>query len=53
MRKPITVEQLIKRLIAMPRNLPVVDMGKDLIEDVYVDKKYYDDGRVEDVVVVY
>lgn len=34
----------------MPRNLPVVDMGKDLIVDVYIDKKYYDD-RVEDVEV--
>lgn len=53
MRKPITVEELIKRLIAMPRDLPVVDMGKDLIEDVYEDIKYYDDGRQEKVVVVY
>lgn len=53
MREPITVEQLIKRLLAMPRNLPVVDMGKDLIEDVYEDIKYYDDGRQEKVVVVY
>lgn len=53
MREPITVEQLIKRLIAMPRDLPVVDMGKDLIEDVYEDIKYYDDGRQEKVVVVY
>lgn len=41
---------MIKCLIAMPRNLPVVDMGKDLIVDVYIDKKYYDD-RVEDVEV--
>ncbi len=53
MRKPITVEELIKRLIAMPRDLPVVDMGKDLIEDVYEDIKYYDDGHQEKVVVVY
>lgn len=53
MREPITVEQLIKRLLAMPRDLPVVDMGKDLIEDVYEDIKYYDDGRQEKVVVVY
>lgn len=53
MREPITVEQLIKRLIAMPRDLPVVDMSKDLIEDVYEDIKYYDDGRQEKVVVVY
>lgn len=53
MREPITVEQLIKRLLAMPRNLPVVDMGKDLIEDVYEDIKYYDDGRQEKVVVVF
>lgn len=53
MREPITVEQLIKRLLAMPRDLPVVDMGKDLIEDVYEDINYYDDGRQEKVVVVY
>ena len=53
MREPITVEQLIKRLLAMPRDLPVVDMGKDFIEDVYEDIKYYDDGRQEKVVVVY
>jgi len=53
MREPITVEQLIKRLIAMPRDLPVVDLSKDFIEDVYEDIKYFDDGRQEKVVVVY
>ena len=53
MIEPITVEQLIKRLIAMPRDLRVVDINKNWIEDVYEDIKYYDDGRQEKVVVVF
>ena len=53
MTEPMTVEQLIKRLIAMPRDLCVVDMNKSLIEDVYEDIKYYNDGREEKVVVVF
>lgn len=48
-----TVADLIRRLQKMPQDLKVVDMGKDRFEDVYVDKKYYDDGHEEEVVVVY
>ena len=48
-----TVADLIRRLQHMPQDMKVVDMGKDRFEDVYVDKKYYDDGHEEKVVVVY
>lgn len=48
-----TVADLIRRLQKMPQNMKVVDIGKAQFEDVYVAKKYYDDGHEEDVVVVY
>lgn len=48
-----TVADLIRRLQHMPQDMKVVDMGKDHFEDVYIDKKYYDDGHEEKVVVVY
>lgn len=48
-----TVADLIRRLQRMPQDLPVVDMQKDKFEDVYVDKKYYNDGHEEKVVVVF
>lgn len=48
-----TVADLIRRLQKMPQDLPVVDMNKESFEDVYEDVKYYDDGREEDVVVVF
>lgn len=48
-----TVADLIRRLQRMPQNMRVVDLQKDRFEDVYVDKKYYNDGHEEDVVVVY
>ena len=48
-----TVADLIRRLQKMPQNMKVVDIGKAQFEDVYVTKKYYDDGHEEDVVVVY
>ena len=48
-----TVADLIRRLQKMPQDLPVVDMQKDKFEDVYVDKKYYNDGHEEKVVVVF
>lgn len=52
MIEPMTVEQLIKRLIAMPRDLRVVDINKCWVEDVYEDIKYFDDGHQEKVLVV-
>lgn len=52
MIEPMTVEQLIKRLIAMPRDLRVVDINKSWVEDVYEDIKYFDDGHQEKVLVV-
>lgn len=48
-----TVADLIRRLQRMPQNMRVVDLQKDRFEDVYIDKKYYNDGHEEDVVVVY
>lgn len=48
-----TVADLIRRLRRMPQNMRVVDLQKDRFEDVYIDKKYYNDGHEEDVVVVY
>ncbi len=48
-----TVADLIRRLQRMPKNMRVVDLQKDRFEDVYIDKKYYNDGHEEDVVVVY
>ena len=48
-----TVADLIRRLQRMPQNMQVVDLQKDRFEDVYIDKKYYNDGREEEVVVVY
>lgn len=48
-----TVADLIRRLKKMPQNMRVVDLQKDRFEDVYIDKKYYNDGHEEDVVVVY
>jgi len=48
-----TVADLIRRLQRMPQNMRVVDLQKDRFEDVYIDKKYYNDGHVEKVVVVY
>lgn len=48
-----TVADLIRRLQKMPQDMKVVDLQKDRFEDVYVDKKYYNDGHTEDVVVVY
>ena len=48
-----TVADLIRRLQRMPQNMRVVDLQKDRFEDVYIDKKYYNDGHKEDVVVVY
>lgn len=48
-----TVADLIRRLQRMPQDMKVVDYAKDRFEDVYIDKKYFDDGRVEKVVVVY
>ena len=48
-----TVADLVRRLQRMPQNMRVVDLQKDRFEDVYIDKKYYNDGHEEDVVVVY
>lgn len=48
-----TVADLIRRLQRMPQNMRVVDLQKDHFEDVYIDKKYYNDGHEEEVVVVY
>ena len=48
-----TVADLIRRLQKMPQDMKVVDYAKDRFEDMYVDKKYYDDGHEEKVVVVY
>lgn len=48
-----TVADLIRRLQKMPQDLPVVDLNKDSFEDVYEDVKYHNDGREEDVVVVF
>lgn len=48
-----TVADLIRRLQRMPQDLPVVDLNKDSFEDVYEDVKYHNDGREEDVVVVF
>ena len=48
-----TVADLIRRLQRMPQNMRVVDLQKDRFEDVYNDKKYYNDGHEEEVVVVY
>ena len=48
-----TVADLIRRLQRMPQDMKVVDMQKDKFEDVYIDKKYYNDGHEERVVVVY
>ena len=48
-----TVADLIRRLQKMPQDLPIVDMQKDKFEDVYIDKKYYNDGHEEKVVVVF
>ena len=48
-----TVADLIRRLQRMPQNMRVVDLQKDRFEDVYIDKKYYNDGHTEEVVVVY
>lgn len=48
-----TVADLIRRLQRMPQNMRVVDLQKDRFADVYIDKKYYNDGHEEDVVVVY
>ena len=48
-----TVADLIRRLQKMPQDLPVVDLNKDSFEDVYEDVKYHNDGRKEDVVVVF
>lgn len=48
-----TVADLIRRLRRMPQNMRVVDLQKDRFEDVYIDKKYYNDGHEEEVVVVY
>lgn len=48
-----TVADLIRRLQRMPQNMRVVDLQKDRFEDVYIDKKYYNDGHEEEVVVVY
>lgn len=48
-----TVADLIRRLQKMPQNMRVVDLQKDRFEDVYIDKKYYNDGHEEEVVVVY
>lgn len=48
-----TVADLIRRLQKMPQDMRVVDLQKDRFEDVYVDKKYYNDGHEEKVVVVY
>ena len=48
-----TVADLIRRLQRMPQDMKVVDMGKDRVEDVYIDKRYYYDGHTEEVVVVY
>lgn len=48
-----TVADLIRRLRRMPQDMKVIDLQKDRFEDVYVDKKYYNDGHEEDVVVVY
>lgn len=48
-----TVADLIRRLQKMPQDLPVVDMNKESFEDVYEDVKYHDDGREEDIVVVF
>ena len=48
-----TVADLIRRLQRMPKNMRVVDLQKDRFEDVYIDKKYYNDGHEEKVVVVY
>ena len=48
-----TVADLIRRLQKMPQDMRVVDMQNDRFEDVYIHKKYYDDGHEEKVVVVY
>ena len=48
-----TVADLIRRLQKMPQDMRVVDLQKDRFEDVYIDKKYYNDGHEEEVVVVY